>query len=482
MVRPASVAFVVVVAVAVAGGHADGAGAQKGSSGPAEPVAAVAAVAPVAPMAPVAPPDSSLHRFVDELASSLEGRARIEKVVGNVRIEVEPSRGIDAAKVERAFTTRLKRRLKDGGVLNPVNDAPLRCRITISEEGGLVWATALLEGPSLIGPAAVATSSPVDRELEASLGAVVKPAQTRYVLERLGAVPAGVLDAALVDTDGDGVDELALLGVDGFRLFRVGAQRLERIGGLTPLESAAGVGAKKWPRVIAGWMARVDRDRLWAVTSAGHSVLWDPRTSRAEAGPPDLVPLRGTSSSNGPLAGGWRHGAPLVTLPLVSLGGGAVRTVGLPSRVRDVVQLPGAGGAWIFVDDQGQLIAQKSATSSSSSSSAAAARSSADGPTSLAGERVGDRLVLADLDGDGESDLLTTSASLPGEADHLVLRRLASDLSTSTVVFRSPLSGGSIAAAAAGRLDLSVGTGRFDVVLIEELGREALAWRLRYAP
>ncbi len=410
------------------------------------------------------PADSSLHRFVDELAASLEGRARIENVVGNVRIEVEPSRGIDASKVERAFTTRLKKRLKDGGILTPVNDAPLKCRITISEEGGLVWATAMLEGPSLTGPAAVATSSPVDRELEASLGAVVKPAQTRYVLERLGAVPPGVLDAALIDTDGDGVDELALLNVDGFRLFRVGAQRMERVGGLTQLG-----GDKRWPRVIAGWLSRLDRDRLWAVTSAGHSVLWDPRTTRTEAGPPDLVPLRGTSSNHGPLAGGWRHGAPLVTLPLVSLGGGAVRAPGLPSRVRDVVQMT---GAWIYVDDQGQLIAQRLERNGNAT----------EAPTSIAGERVGDRLLLADLDGDGEGDLLTTSASLPGEPDHLVLRRLASDLSTSTVVFRSPLSGGSIAAVAAGRLDLSVGTGRVDVVLIEEIGREALAWRLRYAP
>lgn len=446
-------AFLLAAILVVAGARASGVHADP---------APIAASAPALPEAIAA--DSSLHRFVDKLAASLEGRARIEGVVGNLRIEVEPSRGIDAAKVERAFTTRLKKRLKDGGVLNPVNDATLKCRITISEEGGLVWATALLEGPSLTGPAAVAASSPVDRELEASLGAVVKPAQTRYVLERLGAVPPGVLDAALLDTDGDGVDELALLNVDGFRLFRVGAQRMERVGALTPLG-----GDKRWPRVIAGWLARLGGDRLWAVTSAGHSVIWDARTTRVEPGPADLVPLRGTSSSHGPLAGGWRHSAPLVTLPLVSLGGGAVRTPGLPSRVRDVVQMT---GAWIYVDDQGQLIAQRTDRNGNA----------ADSPTSIAGERVGDRLLLADLDGDGEGDLLTTSASLPGEPDHLVLRRLASDLSTSTVVFRSPLSGGSIAAVAAGRLDLSVGTGRVDVVLIEEIGREALAWRLRYAP
>jgi hypothetical protein len=402
-----------------------------------------------------APAESSLHAFVDELALALEHRAKIEKAAGNVRIEVEPSRGIDASKVDRAYVTRLRRRLKEGGVLHPVNDAPLKCRITISEEGGLVWATALLEGPALVGPATVASSFPVDRELEASLGAVVKPTQTRYVLERLGTVPAGVLDAALVDVDADGVDELALLGVDGLRLFRVGPQRLERVGGLV-----AHAADKRWPRVAAGWLAKVDRSRLWAVTSAGHSVFWDPASQRVEAGPPDLVPLRGTS---GPLVASWRLGFPVVSLPLLSLNGAVVRTPGLPNRVRDLVSLP---GAWIYVDDQGQLLGQRGASP----------------PVALAGERVGDRVVLADLDGDGEADLVTTSASPPGDADHLVLRRVAGDLSTSTVIFRSPLSGGSIAAVAAGRLDVGAGGGRVDVVLIEELGREALAWHVRYAP
>lgn len=406
-------------------------------------------------------PASSLHAFVEDLAAALEARARLEGAAGPVRIEVEASWGIDALKVERAFTTRLSRRLKEGGVLIPAQAAPLTCRITISQEGGLVWATAVLEGAALAGPAAVASSSPVDRELQASLGALVKPAQTRYVLERLGAVPVGVLDAALIDADSDGIDELALLGVDGLRLYRVGSERLERLGSVIPLATD-----KRWPRVLAGWLARLDREpggskSLWVVTSAGHSLLWDVRAQRSTAAPPDVVPLRGTS---GPLLGGWRLGSPLVALPLASLNASVVRAPGLPSRVRDLAAVPGSAGAWIYIDDQGQLLAQRGGAP----------------PALLAGERVGDRLLLADLDGDGEVDLLTTSASPPSDPDHLVLRRLAADLSSSAVVFRSPLAGGSIAAIAAGHLDVSAA--RLDVVLIEELGQEALAWRLRYAP
>ena len=401
--------------------------------------------------------ESSLLRFVDDVARGLEQRAALEKVHGAVRLEVTPSRGIDAAKVDKGFLLRLKKRLKDGGALVPSTEGGLRCRITISEEGGLVWATALLEGAPLLGPSAVAVSRPVDRELEASLGAVVKPAQTRFVLERLGAVPAGTLDAALVDVDGDGLDELALLGVDGLRLFRTGGSRLERTGAVVKLG-----GDRRWPRVATGWLARLDGARLWAVTSAGHSLIYDAKTQRTEAGPADLVPLRGAPGPQGPLCGSWRAGSPSITLPLVTLQGAVVRA-SLPSRVRDVVAVPGKTAAWIIVDDQGQLLSQRGT----------------EPPTALAAERVGDRLALADLDGDGDPELVTTSASAPGEPDHLVLRRVDDDLSTSTVVFRSPLSGGSIVATAVGRVDFGA---RLDVVLVEEVGKEALAWRLRYSP
>jgi len=408
--------------------------------------------------------ESSLEMFIERLASALEKRATAEKAPGAVRIEVSSSRSIDAAKVDKIFLARLKHRLKDGGILIPTsnaNETGLRARITLSEEGSLVWATVSLEGGGLIAPAMVAISQPVDRELEASLGAVVKPAQTRFVLERLGAVPAGVLDAELIDTDGDGLDELVLLGVDGIRFFRMGASRLERVGSIVPLSRD-----KKWPRVPVGWLANLDSagkgKRIWAVTSAGHSLILDAKGQKAEAGPADLVPLRGAAGPGGPLAGGWRLGSPVISMPLMTVAGAVVRAPALPPRIRDIAALPRQEG-YILVDDQGQLLSQKRG----------------EPPTTIATERVGDRIALADLDGDGELELLTTSSSAPGEPDHLVLRRMPADLSSLTVVLRSPLSGGSIVTAVIGRIDFGV---RPDVVLIEEVGQEALAWRLRYAP
>jgi len=194
--------------------------------------------------------------------------------------------------------------------------------------------------------------------------------------------------------------------------------------------------------------------------------LFDIKAQRVEAGPPDLVPFRGASGAAGPLCGALRTSSPVVKLPLMTVQGNiGVHAPMLPSSVRDLVAVPTPNGtpAFIVVDPDGQLLSQKGN----------------EPPTVIASEHVGDRLVFADLDGDGDPELVTTSAAPPGEPDNVVVRRVDSDLAGSTLLYRSALSGGSVVAAAAGRID---GGTRIDVVVIEENGKDALAWRLRYAP
>lgn len=398
--------------------------------------------------------------FVEKLAAALEARARGEGAAGAVRLDVVASRGIDKDKAERVFVPRLRRRLRDGAVLVPTNDAPLRARVTLSEDGGLVWAVTMMEGGPLPGPSAVAVSVPVDKELEASIGAVVRPAQSRWILERVGTLPAGVLDVALVDVDGDGADELVALSVDGARTYRVGAG-LERLSG--PVRYP---GERRWPRVPIGWAAETGDGKVWLATSAGDAFVLDPKEGRFVQAPADGVPLRQPAprgSGDPLLLASGRYGSPVLSLPLATPGGARVAPVGLPPRVRDVVKWPGRADAWVWVDEDGVL----------------AAKAGDDPPTTLTPERVGDRIVVADLDGDVDPEIVTTAAAYPGEPDHVVLLRASASLQSVAVLFRSPLSGGAIAAAAAGQLD---GDGRPDLVVVEETGQEALVWRLEHAP
>lgn len=411
-------------------------------------------------------PASSLLRFVGDVARALEERAKAERVTGQVRLDVTGARGVDPKKAEREFGARLERRLRDGGSLLPVARADLKARVVVSQEGGRVWAVTVLEGGALPAPSAVAVSAQIDRELEVALGAGARPGQSRWIKERLGTAPAGVLDAVLIDLDGDLADDIALLGIDGLRLYRYapGDSRPELVGGPYRLP-----GERRWPRVPAGWLAATDDGKLWLATSAGHTALFDLRARRFENAPERGVPVRQPSSraSEGApliLLGG-RFGSPVLTTPALSPSGEALQGLSAPSNVRDLVAYPGRDGVWLWVDGEGRLGAY------------GADRKPALLPTE---DRAGDRILLADLDGDGEEELVTSAATPPGDGDEVTIYGVDPGLKRLSVLFRAALSGGGIVALAEGELDFD---GYPDVLVVEEgAGKEAVLWRLELAP
>jgi hypothetical protein len=330
-----------------------------------------------------------------------------------------------------------------------------------------VWAVCVLEGGTLPAPSTVAVSAPIDRELEVALGAAgARPGQSRWVKQRLGTVPAGVLDVVLLDVDGDIADDIALLSVDGVRLYRYasGDARPELLGGPYALP-----GKRAWPRVRTGWMAESRDGKLWLATSAGHVALFDPRSRKFSPAPQRGVPLRQPRARSGTgrrlvLLGG-RFGSPDLVAPATTGEGDAVINANLPALVRDAVRYPARDDLWIWVDSEGRL----------------GGHVRPERPIFLpTPERTGDRVLLVDLDNDGEAELVTSAATPPGETDELTIWTLDPTLTALTVLYRTALSGGGVVAMADGELDFD---GHADVLLVEEgASPVAVLWRMELAP
>jgi hypothetical protein len=406
----------------------------------------------------------SLQVFADDIARALQARAAEEGIAGGVRLALDDVRGLDGAKVKSSLLPRVRRALH-GGKLEPKDNGPITATVAVSEEQGAVWAVIVLTGGGLSGPSTVVVDTAIDRELELSLGAVSRLATGRFVLERSGQLPSpvrqqncAVLDVVLVDLDGDPANELAVLSRCGVSVYR-----LDESSGPVLVAGPWALPQRRWPRVALGWLASRTGQEVWLTTSAGHSVVLDVRTGKATDAPAERVPLRGVVSKDGPLALHWRYGSPVLSLPLMSPAGIDVVISGIPSRVRDLARLQ-AADAWVFIADDGTL----------------GLRDDAGTIEAVAPERVGDRLLVIDIDGDGEQEIVTSSSASPGEPDQLVVRRLTPGLDASTVLLKSPLGGGSIAGFASGYVDFD---SRLDVVIVEELqSGEATVWRLEHAP
>lgn len=384
--------------------------------------------------------------WLDRFAQRLEDRPDGPR--GGLTLSLTAGRGVEARRVERIVGPHLTRRLERGGVVGPIQpSASYELRATVSLEGDSVWIVGLLSGGDLPAPIAVTQDWLVDRELEALLG--LRPARTgqgRWTMERLGTLPAGVLDLAMVDLDGDGGDDLVVLGVDGLRTFLWSALegRPMLSGGAVPLPSAP------WERTHAGWLAE-DDDTLIVSTTAGHDLRFDPRELTLTPGVGGRVPLRQARDDS-------RQSYVLGSRAPHSSGLTNVGVTGAPSLVRDLVRWPGRDDVALWVTGDGVLGGVGQA-----------------GPASFEERRVGDRIVLADLDGAAGPELVTTAASLPGEPDRVTVFGIGSTLESTSVLFEGELSG-SVVALDAGDLDFD---GRGELLFVEDTGGAAVLWLIR---
>lgn len=393
------------------------------------------------------PAGSSLAAWLDAFSTRLEAVADGPR--DGLTLTLTAGRGVDPRRVDKVLLPHLQRRLTDAAVVGPLlRDATHQLSISVSLEGDRVWAVGMLSGGALPAPVALAQDWPVDRELEALLGTrPARPGQGRWSMERLGTLPPGVLDLLLRDLDGDGGDDLVLLCVDGLRTYLW--SDLEG----RPVQDAGPVTlpARPWNRAPRGWLAW-DGDAVALATSAGHRVRaalpLDALTPSPSAESPPLPLRQPDDPSRASLA--WGRPASGATV--------VVDEAPSASGVRALQRWPGRDDAWLWVDGDGLLRGVGPA-----------------GDPTFPVRRVGDQLVLAELDGRAGPELVTTEASPPGNPDRIRIHSLTPELDRLTVLFEGALDG-SVVAMDAGDVDFD---GLGDLLFVEQTEGRPVLWIVR---
>jgi hypothetical protein len=420
-------------------------------------------------------PEGSLDRLVDDLVCRLDQRMASrfseegKKETLRLSLHGLSARSRKTTGAWAVFQWRLGQAA--AFTLNP--KASRELSITVSERRGQVRVKAEVLGHAPSIPFVVVVEQSLDTELEEALGLAPSSAQTGRILRQsLATLSDLVLDLVLMDLDDANGDEVVVLFPDGVQGFHLDPSQgaLLPLGERIPLQ-ARGERKKNWPALMTGWIAEVGAKEVILATSAGHVLTMNLKTGARQIQGSNAAPLRQVGrvgEDNFILLKTQKGSATLVGPPLAPNGmavpAGKLSTALAKSGVRDLVSWP-EKNLWLWVDEYGRLVQHSTFTR-----------------FSLPDEPVGDRFVVADLDGDGLFDLITTGAKKPEDADQLAIYPLEASAAQKRRPLRIALRpAGSILALSAGDLD---GDGATDLVVVQAThdagGRmgQVQVWRL----
>jgi hypothetical protein len=419
-------------------------------------------------------PTGALDTLIDEMVCRLDrrfqGGAKGEKV--GLRLSVK-GLGKNLRSDDVALTL-LKWRLERASNLRLTSKAKGLLRIGFSERRGLVRIKAEVVAMEKRAPFLVVVEKALDSELEEALGLAARGSRMgRIRRQTLLATNDVVLDLVLMNTDDIRGDEAVFLFPDGVQVFGLAPDGHELVprGDRVPLDAPNALLKHRWPALMTGWLAEAGRGQVLLATSAGHSMVLDLNTGARQGLGGAVAPLRqvGRRGEDSFILLAQRPGSAALVGPPLLPSGLPVQADGLSQalgkrRVRDLVSWP-EKNLWLWVGDDGRMGQYSKATR-----------------FSLPDEAVGDRFVVADLDGDGLRDLITTGAKKPDDDDALSIFPLEVSGASNRRPLRINLRpAGSIAAIAAGDLD---DDGTTDLVVVQAAHdsagqlRQMQVWRL----
>ena len=372
-----------------------------------------------------------LSQLLTRTATRLSDRINEIGVPPEVHCELQTEGGLDLNSTRRFFFNPLLVHLTRNHHFSLSGDSATIVRLRVSADQHRVWVIGTIENSTLVGPSPFVISQLLTDELKVALGAhAPRGPSLQWKVHPIGTVRSELLDFCVTDNNPEDTHfDLAVLDTSGVQLFRYNenGNRLSKLVGHA-FANASGV----WPRIVTGWLEVSAPNELTATTSRGDSLVVNLLSHRATIPRRTRIPLRQSSSNSRSVVWGKHQiGSPNIQGPLQAGNGKPPWSSrdGFPQAFRDA-HPDQSNSKWYWVTPTGEL----HATSTESYTGA------------LLDEKIGDRILIADLNGDGQPELIHSRPTLVNEPDSLIVRSLPTPNKESTIQFKTPLGGGSIVA------------------------------------